>query len=87
MEWCSSSTRYWQHGHLSNEYNAKPTVHCNNNCTLQVQTGGGGTGSFWAHDSWDLDTPPDIVTFSKKMMVGGYYYADHLKIKEVWACV
>ncbi|VDD88362.1 unnamed protein product [Enterobius vermicularis] len=50
----------------------------------EVQTGGGGTGSFWAHDSWDLDTPPDIVTFSKKMMVGGYYYADHLKIKEAY---
>lgn len=48
----------------------------------EVQTGGGGTGSFWAHDSWDLDSPPDIVTFSKKMMVGGYFYAKHLEIKE-----
>uniref|UniRef100_A0A0N5AX20 (S)-3-amino-2-methylpropionate transaminase n=1 Tax=Syphacia muris TaxID=451379 RepID=A0A0N5AX20_9BILA len=48
----------------------------------EVQTGGGGTGSFWAHDFWNLDTPPDIVTFSKKLMIGGYFYAQHLKIQE-----
>lgn len=50
----------------------------------EVQTGGGGTGSFWAHDSWDLDSPPDMVTFSKKLMTGGYFYGDHLKIKEAY---
>uniref|UniRef100_F1KZ14 (S)-3-amino-2-methylpropionate transaminase n=2 Tax=Ascaris TaxID=6251 RepID=F1KZ14_ASCSU len=48
----------------------------------EVQTGGGGTGSFWAHDTWNLQSPPDIVTFSKKYMTGGYFYADHLRIKE-----
>lgn len=39
----------------------------------EVQTGGGSTGTFWAHEHWGLDNPPDIVTFSKKMQTGGYY--------------
>jgi 4-aminobutyrate aminotransferase/(S)-3-amino-2-methylpropionate transaminase len=33
----------------------------------EVQTGVGSTGKFWAHEHWDLETPPDIVTFAKKM--------------------
>jgi 4-aminobutyrate aminotransferase/(S)-3-amino-2-methylpropionate transaminase len=39
----------------------------------EVQTGGGATGRFWAHEAWDLPEPPDLVTFSKKMQIGGYY--------------
>eukprot|EP00591_Stephanopyxis_turris_P007368 CAMPEP_0195507682 /NCGR_PEP_ID=MMETSP0794_2-20130614/1082_1 /TAXON_ID=515487 /ORGANISM="Stephanopyxis turris, Strain CCMP 815" /LENGTH=499 /DNA_ID=CAMNT_0040634445 /DNA_START=429 /DNA_END=1928 /DNA_ORIENTATION=- len=39
----------------------------------EVQTGGGSTGNFWAHENWELENPPDIVTFSKKMQTGGYY--------------
>ncbi|HVY45669.1 MAG TPA: aminotransferase class III-fold pyridoxal phosphate-dependent enzyme [Minicystis sp.] len=39
----------------------------------EVQTGGGGTGVFWAHEAWGLDDPPDIVTFSKKLQLGGFY--------------
>jgi len=39
----------------------------------EVQTGGGATGKFWAHEHWDLPTPPDILTFSKKMLSGGYF--------------
>ncbi|XP_031567513.1 4-aminobutyrate aminotransferase, mitochondrial-like [Actinia tenebrosa] len=39
----------------------------------EVQTGCGATGKFWAHEYWNLETPPDIVTFSKKMSTGGYY--------------
>ncbi len=39
----------------------------------EVQTGGGGTGTFWAHEAWDLPEPPDAVTFSKKMQLGGYF--------------
>ncbi len=39
----------------------------------EVQTGGGGTGRFWAHTAWELPEPPDLVTFSKKMQIGGYY--------------
>ena len=48
----------------------------------EVQTGGGASGEMWAHSHWNLSTPPDIVTFSKKMLTGGYFYADHLKVKE-----
>ncbi len=39
----------------------------------EVQTGGGATGAFWAHDAWKLEDPADIVTFSKKMQLGGFY--------------
>ncbi len=39
----------------------------------EVQTGGGATGQLWAHTAWGLDSPPDIVTFSKKMQIGGFY--------------
>lgn len=29
-----------------------------------------------AHEAWDLPTPPEIVTFSKKFQIGGFYYKD-----------
>lgn len=40
----------------------------------EVQTGVGATGKFWAHDHWNLPSPPDMVTFSKKAQTAGYYY-------------
>ncbi|GAA6060754.1 hypothetical protein JCM10212_006734, partial [Sporobolomyces blumeae] len=40
----------------------------------EVQTGVGATGSFWAHDKWDLQHAPDFVTFSKKMQAAGFYH-------------
>ena len=42
----------------------------------EVQTGGGGTGSFWAHELWNLPQgeEPDFVTFSKKLQMGGYFH-------------
>ncbi|KAM3546889.1 hypothetical protein ARSEF1564_000202 [Beauveria bassiana] len=42
----------------------------------EVQTGVGATGKFWAHEHWDLPTPPDMVTFSKKAQAAGFYYRD-----------
>ncbi|OQD74364.1 hypothetical protein PENDEC_c011G01749 [Penicillium decumbens] len=42
----------------------------------EVQTGIGATGKFWAHDHWNLQTPPDMVTFSKKAQTAGYYYGN-----------
>ncbi|KAI1391589.1 4-aminobutyrate aminotransferase [Hypoxylon trugodes] len=42
----------------------------------EVQTGVGATGKFWAHEHWNLKTPPDIVTFSKKAQAAGFYYRD-----------
>lgn len=41
----------------------------------EVQTGGGPTGKFWCHEWFNLDGPPDIVTFSKKMQLGGYFHS------------
>lgn len=40
----------------------------------EVQTGGGVSGKWWAHEHWGLETPPDIVTFAKKMQSAGFYY-------------
>ena len=42
----------------------------------EVQTGVGATGKFWAHEHWNLETPPDMVTFSKKAQAAGFFYAD-----------
>lgn len=38
-----------------------------------MQTGGGCTGRYWCHEHFHLDQPADFVTFSKKMLTGGYY--------------
>jgi len=47
----------------------------------EVQTGGGGTGKFWAHDHWNLPEgeEPDFVTFSKKLQTGGYFHKAHMR--------
>merc|ERR1711977_448102 len=42
----------------------------------EVQTGVGATGRFWAHDHWELQDPPDMVTFSKKAQTAGYYFGN-----------
>ncbi|RPB04847.1 4-aminobutyrate aminotransferase [Choiromyces venosus 120613-1] len=42
----------------------------------EVQTGVGSTGKFWAHEHWNLESPPDMVTFSKKAQTAGYYFGD-----------
>lgn len=45
----------------------------------EVQTGGGATGKMWCHEHFGLSESPDIVTFSKKMQLGGYYHGEHMK--------
>lgn len=45
----------------------------------EVQTGGGPTGKFWCHEYFNLEAPPDIVTFSKKMQLGGMFFNDDMK--------
>ena len=40
----------------------------------EVQTGVGATGTFWAHEKWNLSTPPDFMSFSKKMQAAGWYH-------------
>ncbi|VUC35294.1 unnamed protein product [Clonostachys rosea] len=42
----------------------------------EVQTGVGATGKFWAHDHWNLQDPPDLVTFSKKAQAAGFYFGN-----------
>lgn len=42
----------------------------------EVQTGVGATGKFWAHEHWNLEDPPDMVTFSKKAQTAGYYFGN-----------
>ena len=49
----------------------------------EVQTGGGSTGKFWAHEHWGLDDPADIVSFSKKMLTGGYFLKDEFQPDKV----
>jgi 4-aminobutyrate aminotransferase/(S)-3-amino-2-methylpropionate transaminase len=38
----------------------------------EVQTGM-STGRMWAHELWDLETPPDAVTFAKKFQISGIF--------------
>uniref|UniRef100_H2Y7H1 4-aminobutyrate aminotransferase, mitochondrial n=1 Tax=Ciona savignyi TaxID=51511 RepID=H2Y7H1_CIOSA len=45
----------------------------------EVQTGMAITGKWWAHEHWGLETPPDIVSFAKKMFVGGFYFSDAIR--------
>lgn len=33
-----------------------------------------GTGKMWAHEHWLLTTPPDMVTFSKKLQAAGFFF-------------
>ncbi|KZF24282.1 4-aminobutyrate aminotransferase [Xylona heveae TC161] len=44
----------------------------------EVQTGFGATGKFWGYEHWELPSPPDMVTFSKKAQTAGYFFSDSL---------
>jgi 4-aminobutyrate aminotransferase/(S)-3-amino-2-methylpropionate transaminase len=46
----------------------------------EVQTGVVGSGTYWMHEQWELDHPPDIVTFSKKAQIAGYYYTNQMQM-------
>lgn len=50
----------------------------------EVQTGGGITGKMWAHEHWELSNPPDIVSFSKRTQIAGYFLKPHLRPKEAY---
>ncbi|XP_037813046.1 4-aminobutyrate aminotransferase, mitochondrial [Lucilia sericata] len=50
----------------------------------EVQTGGGGTGKMWCHEYFNLESPPDVVTFSKKMQLGGYFHNSTFRPKEAY---
>lgn len=42
----------------------------------EVQTGVGATGTFWAHEHFNITPAPDMVTFSKKFQSAGYFFHD-----------
>eukprot|EP00052_Salpingoeca_macrocollata_P007089 m.57661 g.57661 ORF g.57661 m.57661 type:complete len:565 (+) comp15827_c0_seq1:610-2304(+) len=42
----------------------------------EVQTGGLGAGTFWAHEQFAMDDPPDMMTFAKKLQMSGYFYSN-----------
>lgn len=46
----------------------------------EVQSGFVASGHMWAHESWALPTPPDLVTFGKKAQTGGYFYTDEMQM-------
>lgn len=48
----------------------------------EVQTGFGATGRFWGHEHWDLSSPPDMVTFSKKAQTAGYFFGDRMLVPD-----
>lgn len=50
----------------------------------EVQTGCGPTGKFWAHEHWGLEDAPDFVTFSKKMLLGGYFYKPSFRPQQAY---
>lgn len=50
----------------------------------EVQTGCGPTGKFWAFEHFNLDDAPDFVTFSKKMLLGGYFYKPSFRPKQAY---
>jgi len=50
----------------------------------EVQTGGGATGKMWCHEHFDLPSPPDVVSFSKKMQLGGYYHTDDYRPSQAY---
>jgi 4-aminobutyrate aminotransferase/(S)-3-amino-2-methylpropionate transaminase len=45
----------------------------------EVQTGLCSSGHMWAHEAWGLAESPDFVCFSKKALLGGYYYKDEFQ--------
>nr|NVI72083.1 putative 4-aminobutyrate aminotransferase, mitochondrial-like protein [Cucujiformia] len=45
----------------------------------EVQTGCGPTGKMWCYEYFNLKTPPDIITFSKKMLIGGYFHTTDMR--------
>ncbi|CAG9325460.1 ABAT_4 [Blepharisma stoltei] len=51
----------------------------------EVQTGGGSTGRFWAHEHWGERADPDIVAFAKKLQVSGLFYKPHLRPARAYA--
>nr|NVI72106.1 putative 4-aminobutyrate aminotransferase, mitochondrial-like protein [Cucujiformia] len=50
----------------------------------EVQTGAGPTGKMWCYEHFNLPEKPDIVTFSKKMLTGGFYHNDDMVPRQAY---
>ena len=46
----------------------------------EVQTGFGATGTMWAHEHFDLPSPPDVVTWAKKAQNGVLFVSEALAV-------
>ena len=46
----------------------------------EVQTGVCTTGSYWAHEQWNLRESPDFVTYAKKMQSCGVYHNENTRM-------
>lgn len=49
---------------------------------MKKKKGFGATGKFWGHEHWNLTSPPDIVTFSKKAQTAGYFFGNPLLVPD-----
>lgn len=48
----------------------------------EIQTGAGASGKFWFHEHFHLRDPPNLVTFAKKMLTGGFFYTSDMRPTE-----
>lgn len=48
----------------------------------EVQTGVAISGTWWCHEQLALPTPPDLVTFGKKMQLGGFFASPEYAISQ-----
>jgi len=48
----------------------------------EVQTGMGSSGTLWAHEQFALPSPPDLMTFGKKMQMGGFFATPRYDIQQ-----
>lgn len=45
----------------------------------ETKTGCGATGKFWCLEHFNLECPPDVVAFSRKSQLSGYFHTAELK--------
>ncbi len=48
----------------------------------EVQTGVAMSGTLWMHEQLDLPRPPDLVSFGKKMQMGGFFATSAMAVSQ-----
>lgn len=51
----------------------------------ETKTGVGITGKMWAHEYWNLQDHPDIVTFGGKAGISGFYSSSAFRQNDLGA--